>query len=172
MAASGLARQNKAAGLAVLGGMMIWPNFDYMMGGTDEVVQRQYLLNRTYNGPLIEYFRERLRPGDRVAFIRNVKGMAMYFQFPEMRWVGLLDANAPHNHQFRGRIPDDQFDADANADYYVFWDPKDEVAKGFSEERYEKVWEYTHEGRLGFWDWGKTPVVRHYEVWKKKGLNP
>jgi hypothetical protein len=139
-----------------------------MMGGTDEVVQRQYLLNRTYNGPLIEYFREHLEPGDRVAFLRNVKGMAMYFYFPEMRWVGLLDADAPHNQKFRGRIPDDQFDTDADADWYVFWDPRNEVAKGFSEERYELAWEYTHEGLLGVWDWGKTPYTRTFRVWKKR----
>jgi 4-amino-4-deoxy-L-arabinose transferase-like glycosyltransferase len=171
LAAAALARRNQAAGLALLGGMILWPNFDFMMGGTDEVVQRQYLANKTYNGPLIDYFREHLRPGDRVAFLRNVKGMAMYVYFPEMRWVGLLDADAPHNQQFRGRIPDDQFDVDADADWYVFWDPREETAKGFSEERYEKVWEYTHEGLQSLWDWGKPPGTRHYEVWKKKGLD-
>jgi 4-amino-4-deoxy-L-arabinose transferase-like glycosyltransferase len=171
LAAAALAREYKAAGVAVLAGMIVWPNLDYMMGGTDEVVQRQYLLNRTYNGPLIEYFREYLRPGDRVAFLRNVKGMPLYFYFPDMRWVGLLDSSAPHNQQFRGRIPGDQFDDAADADWYVFWDPRGEAAKGFSEERYEKVWEYTHEGLLGFWDWGATPGSRHYEVWKRKTVD-
>ena len=170
LAAAAVARRSQAAGLALLGGMMIWPNLDFMMGGTDEVVQRQYLANKTYNGPLIQYLDTYLRPGDRVAFLRNVKGMAMYFYFPQMRWVGLLDADAPHNQQFRGRIPDDQFDADANADWYVFWDPRDETAKGFSEERYEKVWEYTHDSLQSFWDWGTPPGQRHYEVWKRKGL--
>lgn len=168
LAAAAVARKNQAAGLALLGGMMVWPNLDYMMGGTDEVVQRQFLRNRSYNGPLVDYFREHLQPGDRVAFLRNVKGMPMYFYFPQMRWVGLLDASAPHNQQFRGRIPDDQFDDAADADWYVFWDPRDETAKGFSPERYELVWEYEHVGLLGFWDWGATPGSRHYEVWKRR----
>ena len=171
LAAAGLARRNQAAGVAVLAGMMVWPNLDYMMGGTDEVVQRQYLGNRSYNGPLIGFFREHLEPGDRVAFLRNVKGMPLYFYFPDMRWVGLLDASAPHNQQFRGRIPDDQFDDAADADWYVFWDPRDETAKGFSPERYELVWEYEHEGLLGFWDWGAAPPKRRYEVWKKRAVN-
>ncbi|MEZ5362890.1 MAG: glycosyltransferase family 39 protein [Bryobacterales bacterium] len=170
LAAAGVAQRNQGAGVALLAGMMIWPNLDYMMGGTDEVVQRQYLQDKSYNGPLINYFRQHLRPGDRVAFLRNVKGMPMYFYFPEMRWVGLLDIDAPYNQKFRGRIPDDQFDIDADADWYVFWDPRDEVAKAFSEERYEKVWEYEHEGLLGFWEWGQAPYKRQYVVWKRKGL--
>ena len=168
LAAAGLARQRAAAGVAVLAGMIVWPNLDYMMGGTDEVVQRQFLRNRSYNGPLIDFFREHLEPGDRVAFLRNVKGMPLYFYFPQMRWVGLLDASAPHNQQFRGRIPDDQFDDGADADWYVFWDPRSETAKGFSPEKYELVWEYEHEGLLGWWDWGGAPAQRRYEVWKRK----
>lgn len=169
-AAAGLARRKQAAGVAVLAGMIVWPNLDYMMGGTDEVVQRQYLLNRTYNGPILDFFRENVQPGERVAFLRNVKGMPMYFYFPEIRWVGLLDASAPHNRKFRGRIPDDQFDDAPDADWFVFWDPRGETAKSFSPERYEKVWEYEHEGLLGVWDWGTTPGKRRYEVWKKMAV--
>ena len=167
LAAERLARQNRAAGLAALAGMAIWPNVDLMTGGADEVVQRQFVLDRSYNGPLLDFLRDHLRPGDRVAFLRNVKGMAMYFYFPDMRWVGLLDASAPHNQQFRGRIPDDQFDADAGADWYVFWEPQGMTARAFSRDRYELVWEYSHDVLFGPWDWA-SEASRHYEVWKLK----
>jgi len=94
--------------------------------------------------------------------------MPMYFYFPEMRWVGLLNVDAPHNRKFRGRIPDDQFDAGADADWYVFWDPRDETAKDFSSEQFELAWEHEYHGMLGFWDRGETPGSRKYEVWKRK----
>jgi hypothetical protein len=167
LAAERLAQRNRAAGAAVLAGMAIWPNLDLMTGGADEVVQRQFMRDRSYNGPLIDFLRDHLQPGDRLAFMRNVKGMAMYFYFPEMRWVGLLDDSAPHNQQFRGRFPDDQFDSTAQADWYVFWEPGDMAAKGFDRDRYELVWKYSHDVLFGPWDPG-AKAVRHYEVWKRR----
>ncbi len=168
MAAVAIGRRvHPAAGAATLVVVALWSPLDVGFGGTDEVVPRQFLADRSYNGPLMDFFAENIQPGDRVAFLRNVKGMALYFYFPEIRWVGLLDATAPHNQKFRGRIPDDQFDDAADADWYVLWDPRNERAVGLDPARYEKVWDYSYPNLRWGWTRNNDPFVRSYEVYRR-----
>ena len=93
-----------------LAGLLIWPNLDWNRSGAEQMLERQLTADDSYNGPLIEFLDENVQPGDKVAFYRNVKGMAAYFYHPEMRWVALLNVDVPHNQKFRGLVPDDQFD--------------------------------------------------------------
>ena len=169
MAATALGRRvHPAVGVAALAVTAGFSNLNVGFGGTEEVVPRQFLADRSYNGPLLDFFEENIRPGDRVAFHRNVKGMALYFYFPEIRWVGLLDSTAPHNEKFRGKIPDDQFDDAPDADWYVIWDPRGEDAKGLDLARYEKVWDHSYANFRFGWSALDEPVVRSYEVYKRK----
>ncbi len=165
----GVARRKGAApAVAVFIGMAAWPNLDFMLGGTEETVQRQYLADDSYIEPLFDFFEGKLEPGARVAFARNVKGMPFYFRHPEIRWVGLLDGAAPHNAEFRGRIPDDQFKEYADADWWVVWDRRDEPAPGLNDTNYEKIWEYSYASLYGWWDRNAAPNIRTYEVWKRR----
>ena len=169
LAAAAIGRRGRpAAGVAALAVMAVWPNFNVGFGGTDEVVPRQFLADRSYNGPLIDFFERNVQPGDRVAFHRNVKGMALYYYFPEIRWVGLLDSTAPHNEKFRGRIPDDQFDDAPDADWFVLWDARGVPARALEAGRYEKVWEYYYPNLRAGWSRHDEPFIRGYEVYRRR----
>lgn len=159
--------RNRAASLGLFAALALWPNLDLQMGGTDQVVQRQFTRDRSYNGPLIDFFSRNLQPGDKVAFVRNVKGMALYFQFPEMHWVELLSSEAPHNRRFRGVIADDQFDDARVADWYVVWDPRGKTPKGL-DDSFEKVWEYSYSYLQSWWDRERKPTTRKYEVYRRR----
>jgi hypothetical protein len=147
--------------------MLLWPNLCFNFIDNDQVVERQYLRDESYNGPLIDFLRRHTRPGDRIAFCRNVQGMVGYFYLPEMRWVDLLDSDAPRSRQFRGRLPDDQFDDYDGADWYVVWDPRDGWPKQLREGRYDKVWEYSYLRRQNWWDRHAEPVRYTFEVYKR-----
>ena len=146
----------------------MWPSLDLGWGGTEQIVWRQYAGDRSYVGPFLDFMDREIQDGDRVAFVRNVKGMTAYFYRPDMRWSALLNVDAPHNAQFRAVLPPDQFDDCDCADWYVFWDPRDAVAKGFDEVRFEKAWSYEYGTWLGWWDRNQSPRIRSYEVWKRK----
>ncbi|MBI1352827.1 MAG: hypothetical protein GC160_00670 [Acidobacteria bacterium] len=168
MAAATLGRRRPATGVAALAVMTVWPTFNVEFGGTDEVVPRQFTNDRSYNGPLIQFLETNVRPGEKVAFHRNVKGMAMYFYFPEIRWVGLLDSTAPHNQKFRGRIPDDQFDDAPEADWFVLWDTRGEPARSLDTAAYDKVWEYAYPNFRWGWTRHDEAFVRRYEVYRRR----
>jgi 4-amino-4-deoxy-L-arabinose transferase-like glycosyltransferase len=169
LAAAGLERSaNRTAAIAFFVITIPWPALDFNQGCCDQVVEREYLLDSSYNGPMVLFLRQNLRPGDTVAFYRNVKGMTAYFYLPEMRWVALLNSEAPHNKQLRGVIPDDQFDDYEGADWYVIWDPRGGHPRGLSDEKYEKVWEYEYSYRLGWWDRNASPSRRKYEIYRRR----
>ncbi len=161
-------RKGGAWAAALFVPMAAWPNIDSMVGGTDEVVQRQFLADDSYNGPLLHFFAENVEPGDSVAFVRNVKGMPVYFYFPEIRWVGLLDEAAPHNAQFQGRIPADQFKQGADPDWWVVYDRRDEPSPSLNDEAYELVWEHKYTQPRSWWDGGSRSGGRNYEVYKRR----
>jgi 4-amino-4-deoxy-L-arabinose transferase-like glycosyltransferase len=169
LAAAGLERTaNRGAAAAFFAAALLWPALDFNQPCCDQAVERQFFRDASYNGPLVIFLRENLQPGDTVAFYRNVKGMPAFFYLPEMRWVELLNSEAPHNRQFRGKIPDDQFDDHADADWYVLWDPRGGQPRGLTEEKYEKVWEYEYEYRLGWWDRNANPSRRKYEIYRRR----
>jgi hypothetical protein len=158
-----------AAGL-LLAGMLVWPNLDWNHSGAEQLLERQFEADDSYNGPLLDFLDENIRPGDEVAFYRNVKGMAAYFYHPEMRWVALLDVDVPHNGKFRRLIPDDQFDDYRGVEWYVVWNPRGGKTPRQLDDRYEKVWEYSYSSRLSRWDSHRTPGVRTYEIYRLSGL--
>jgi len=158
----------KSAAAALLAGVLIWPNLDWGRSGGEHIVERQFTRNDSYSQPLIDYLQANVQPDDKVAFLRNVKGMTVYFYMPEMNWVALLDSDAPHNQQFHGRIPDDQFDDYRGVAWYVLWDPRGVHPRGL-DDRFEKVWEYSYDDiPVSWWDRGRTPSTRTYEVFRKK----
>ena len=163
-----LARQRNlvAAGACFLG-LAVWPNLSFRLG-PESVVERQYLGDTSHNGPVVEYLREHVSPDETVAFFRNVKGMAVYFHLPKLNWVALLDTDAPHNQQFRGRIPDDQFDDYADVDWYVMWMPRSGKPKGLT-DAYDKVWEYSYPRKRSWWDSHRRPRKLTYEVFRRIG---
>lgn len=161
-------RRGTAPAAALLATCVVWPNIDWTMGGTEQVVQRQYLLDRSYNAPLFDYLKENVTPGDRIAFYRNVKGMPAYFYVPEMRWVELLDSEAPHNQQLRGLIADNQFDDAAVADWYVVWDPRGGSPRGLNAEDFELVWEYSYSMLVSPWDRAFPAGARTYQVYRRR----
>ncbi len=160
----------KRAAAALLAGVVIWPNLNWNRSGGEQMLERQLTRDASYTQPLIDYLQANAAPGDKVAFFRNVKGMAVYFHIPEMHWVALLDSAAPHNRQFRGRIPDDQFDDYPGVDWYVFWDPRGGYPRGL-DERFENVWEYSYPDRVSWWDRGSEPRTRTYQVYRRKAGN-
>jgi hypothetical protein len=169
LAAAGIERAgNRAAATVFFVAALPWPALDFNQGCCDQVVERQYLRDSSYNGPMVMFLRQNLRPGDKVAFYRNVKGMPAYFYLPEMRWVELLNSEAPHNQQFRGVIPDDQFDDFEGADWYVMWDPRGGKPRGLTDEKYEKVWEYEYNYRRGWWERNANPSKRRYEIYRRR----
>ena len=169
LAVAGVARKNRPAGVVLFAGMALWPALDLGWGGTEQIVRRQFVADRSYVGPLLDFMEREVPPGSKMAFVRNVKGMTTYFYRPDIRWNALLNADAPHNAQFRGRIPDDQFDdCDGCADWYVVWDPRGTTPKGLDREAFELVWTHEYPTWLGWWDREKSPSVRKYQVWKRK----
>jgi len=161
-----LARQrNLVIAGACFAGLAVWPNLNFYVG-VENVVERQFLSDASHNGPVVEYLRENVGPQETVAFFRNVKGMAVYFHLPELNWVALLDSGALHNQQFRGRIPDDQFDDYADADWYVLWTPRDQQPKGLT-EAYDKVWEYSYVQKRSWWDSHLSTRNRTYEFYRR-----
>ena len=169
LAAAALERSaNRAAATAFFVAALPWPALDFNQACCDQAVERQFFRDSSYNGPLVIFLRQNLRPGDEVAFYRNVKGMPAYFYLPEMRWVALLNSEAPHNKQLRGMIPDDQFDDHEGADWYVIWDPRGGWPRGLNEEKYQKVWEYEYEYRLGWWERNANPSRRKYEIYRRR----
>lgn len=173
LAAAGIERNaNRKAATAFFAAALLWPTLDFNQPCCDQVVERQFFRDASYNGPLIVFLKQNVQPGEPVAFYRNVKGIVGYFYLPEVRWVELLNSEAPHNQQFRGVIPDDQFDDYANADWYVIWDPRGGQPRGLTEERYEKVWEYEYPYRMGWWNRNANPSRRKYEIYRRRAAAP
>ena len=168
LAVAGVARERKGAAVALFAGMALWPSLDLGFGGAEQLVWRQYYGDRSYVGPLLDALDEHVDPGDKVAFLRNVKGMTAYYYRPDMRWVASLNVDVPHNAQFRSKLPADQFDDCDCADWYVIWDPRGATPKGFRQEEFEKVWSYSYPTWLGWWDRNAEPAVRTYELWRRK----
>jgi hypothetical protein len=168
--AAGLERAaNRQIAAGFFAAALLWPALDFNQACCDQVVERQFLRDSSYNEPLITFLRTNMQPGDEVAFYRNVKGMTAYFYLPEMRWVALLNSEAPHNRQFRSTLPADQFDDYEGVGWYVLWDPRGGRPRGLSEDKYEKVWEYEYEYRLAWWDRAVAPPRRKYEVYRRRG---
>ncbi len=155
----------RRAAFACLAGASLWPNLDLAGGGTEQVVLRQITRYDEHNGRLLEFLSARTRPGDSIAYFRNVKGMVGHYYLPERRWVNLLDADVEYNRRFRGKIPADQFDDSPDPDWFVLWDTKGRTPKAL-DERYERVWTQTYAELRSAWRLGSERRDRTYEVYR------
>ena len=164
LATSSLAGAGRRVPAAVLfGGLLIWPNLDFPVQG-GRIVARQLRNDDSVNGPLVDFLRANVRPRETVAFYRNVKGMAIFFHLPDLQWVALLDADVPHNRQFRGRLPDDQFDDYPGVDWYVVWSNRGKPPKGLTPE-HKLVWKHGYTRRKSWWNRNLPDRFEKYEVY-------
>ncbi len=164
LATSALSSAGRRVPTAVLfGGLLIWPNLTLPVKG-GRVVARQLQDDDSVNGPLVDFLRENVRPHEKVAFYRNVKGMAIFFHLPDLNWVALLDSDVPHNRQFRERLPDDQFDDYPDVDWYVVWSARGKRPKGLT-SAYRLVWEHSYIRRKDWWNRHRPDRSDKYEVY-------
>ena len=166
LAAAGLeGRGRRGAAIACLAGATVWPNLELAGGGTEQVVLRQYVRYDEHNGRMLEFLAANTRPGDSIAFFRNVKGMTANYYLPDRRWVNLLDSDVDYNQRFRGRVPDDQFDDSPSPDWFVLWDTRDRTPKAL-DERYDLVWEHSYRELRSVWELRSEPRERGYQVYR------
>ena len=168
LAAAGLAsagRRRVAA--ACLLGAGLWPSLELAGGGTEQVVLRQFLRYDEHNGPLLRFLETGTRPGQTIAYLRNVKGMVGKYYLPDRRWVNLLDSEVPYNQRFRALLPSDQFDDSPDPDWFVIWDAKGREPKAF-DERYELAWEHSYRALRSYWGMDREPRERAYAVYRLK----
>ena len=158
-------RGRRGAAIACLAGATVWPNLELAGGGTEQVVLRQYVRYDEPNGPMLEFLAANTRPGESIAYFRNVKGMTANYYLPDRRWVNLLDSDVQYNQRFRGRVPDDQFDDSPSPDWFVLWDTRDRTPKAL-DERYDLVWEHSYRELRSVWDLRSEPRERGYQVYR------
>ena len=170
VATAGLERTagKKVAGAMFLG-LLIWPNLNFNVNGFDHVVERQFFKDRSYNGPVVKFLQSHVRPGDKLAVFRNVKGMTLFFYLPEIHWVAQLDSSERRNKGYRGLLPDDQFDDYGGADWYVVWDPRGGKPRGLTDQ-FDSVWKRTYSYRQSWWDKALPIPQRTYEIYRRRAL--
>lgn len=166
LATTGLnSNRRRGAAIACFAGASLWPNLDLASGGTEQVVLRQFLGYDEHNGRLLEFLSDNTKPGDSIAYFRNVKGMMANYYLPDRRWVNLLDADVEYNKRFRGKIPADQFDDFPDPDWFVLWDTRDRTPKAL-DGRYALVWEHSYRELRSVWKLGSEPRERTYAIYR------
>ena len=168
LAAAALSTRGRPrAAVACLVGASLWPNLDVAGGGTEQVVLRQLVRYDAHNGPLLDYLSASTRPGDTIAYFRNVKGMVGSYYLPDRRWVNLLDSELPYNRRFRGKVPDDQFDDSPAPDWFVLWDNRDRMPRAL-DDRYDLAWTHSYTELRSAWRLGSEPRERGFEVYRRR----
>lgn len=166
LGAAGLASAGRRrAAVACLIGASFWPNLELAGGGTEQVVLRQFLRYNEHNDPLLEFLRSNTKPGQSIAYLRNVKGMVGKYYLPDRRWVNLLDSEVPYNQRFRDLLPADQFDDSPDPDWFVVWDAKGKEPRAL-DDRYELVWERSYRELRSYWGLDREPRERAYAIYR------
>ncbi len=166
LGAAGLASAGRRrTAMACLIGASLWPNLELAGGGTEQVVLRQFLGYDEHNGPLLEFLKSSTKPGQSIAYLRNVKGMVGNYYLPDRRWVNLLDSEVPYNRRFRDLLPADQFDDSPDPDWFVVWDAKGREPRAL-DDRYELVWERSYRELRSFWGLDRDPRERAYAIYR------
>jgi 4-amino-4-deoxy-L-arabinose transferase-like glycosyltransferase len=160
------ARASRAWGLAYFTVALVWPNLNFYHNWCEHAVERQLTRDQTCNEPIVEFLRKNVKPGETVAFHRNVQGMMAYFNLPGLQWVALLDANEPRNKRRRGLLPDYLFDDWEGVDWYVVWDDRGVPPKKLTHQ-YKRVWEHTYVNPKSWWDWDLPNRVLGYKVYRR-----
>ena len=65
----------RPAAIGLFCALVIWPNLSSDLSGADGLVHRQFKRDRSNDGPFLEYLDAKLKPGEEIAFVRNVQGM-------------------------------------------------------------------------------------------------
>ena len=151
--------------MACLIGASLWPNLELAGGGTEQVVLRQFLRYDEHNGPLLEFLKSSTKPGQSIAYLRNVKGMVGKYYLPDRRWVNLLDSEVPYNQRFRNLLPADQFDDSPDPDWFVVWDAKGGAPRAL-DDRYELVWERSYRELRSYWGLDQDARERAYAIYR------
>jgi 4-amino-4-deoxy-L-arabinose transferase-like glycosyltransferase len=161
-------RAGRAWGIAYFAFVLVWPNLNFYHNWCEHAVERQLTKDTTCNEPIVEFLRRNVKPGETVAFHRNVQGMMAYFNLPDLQWVALLDSNEPRNQRLRGSLPGYLFDDWEGVDWYVVWDPRGVPPKKLTEQ-YKLVWEHTYVNPKSWWDWDLPNRVLGYKVYRRSG---
>jgi len=156
----------KRFGIAYFAFALLWPNLNFHHNWCEHAVERQLTKDTTCNEPIVDFLRSNVKPGETVAFHRNVQGMMAYFNLPDLKWVALLDSDEPRNKQRRGLLPDYVFDDWEGADWYVVWDNRGVPPKKLTDQ-YRLVWEHTYVNPKSWWDWDIPNRILGYKVYRR-----
>ena len=157
--------------LAFLAAALLWPNLNFYHQWCVNAVERQLTADRAAHEPIVEFLRNNVAPHETVAFYRNVQGMMAYFNLPRLRWVALLDSEAPRNQRLRGRLPDYLFDDYDGVDWYVVWDNRDRMPKKLTAD-HKLVWEHSYIERYSWWDRRAPERTLSYRVYRRSRAAP
>jgi hypothetical protein len=146
--------------------VLVWPNLNFYTGWVDNVVEWQLTKDHVCNEPIVDFLRRNAAPNETVAFYRNVQGMMAYFNLPGLRWVALLDSDAPRNQRRRAILPDYVFDDYEGADWYVVWDNLGKLPKKLTGD-YRLVWEYNYVNPKSLWDRDRPHRALSYRVYRR-----
>jgi 4-amino-4-deoxy-L-arabinose transferase-like glycosyltransferase len=160
-------RWHPALAVLLLLAGLAWHNLSIFTDLNESVVQRQFLKQDHENGLLIDFLQKNCKPGEKVAFYRNVKGMAIFFYCPDLLWVGQLESQHPGNQKYRGKLPDYVFDDTPDVDWYILWDKRKFDMRKVA--GYDLRWEYRF-NRFKNW-WKSRSQTLTYEVYKRP-VNP
>jgi len=145
---------------------LAWPNLNFYHNWCEHAVERQLTRDTTCNEPIVEFLRRNARPGETVAFYRNVQGMMAYFELPWLQWTALLDSDEPRNRRRRGILPAYVFDDFEGVDWYVVWDNRGLQPKKLT-AGYRLVWEHSYRNPKGWWDRDLPDRILGYRVYRR-----
>jgi hypothetical protein len=147
---------------------LAWPNLNFYHNWCEHGVERQLTRDTTCNEPIVEFLRQNVKPGEPVAFHRNVQGMMAYFNLPWLRWAAILDSQHPRNQRLRGKLPDELFDDWEGVEWYVLWDYRGVPPRKLSGD-FQVVWEYSYINPKSWWDRHQPNRVLGYQVYRRRG---
>ncbi len=146
--------------------VLVWPNLNFYHAWCEHAVERQLTRDTTCNEPIVEFLRRNVGPGETVAFHRNVQGMMVYFNLPDLKWVALLDSNEPRNQRRRSLLPAHVFDDWEGVDWYVIWDNRGAMPRKLTAD-YQLVWDYSYVNPKSWWNRAVPNRVLGYRVYRR-----
>lgn len=131
---------NPRVAVAMIVLVLIYHNWSPVLDHSQSILKRQLAGNDSFNGPMVEFLRENVRPEEKVAFIQNDIGMVAHFYLPELKWCALLEARNPYNLPYKDRLPAEMFDDFSDIDWVVVWATRGLPSR--VDVGYELVWNY------------------------------
>jgi hypothetical protein len=120
--------------------LLVYHDVSPVLSHSQSILKRQLTRDDSFNGPMVAFLKERVTPGQRVAFVKNDIGMVAYFYHPEMKWCGLLEAHNPYNRPYRGKIAPEMFDDYESLDWVIVWGISGLPVR--VERGYDLIWSY------------------------------